>query len=450
MKIVYLAAGAADMYCGSCLHDNTLAAALLDAGEDVLLVPNYTPLRTDEESVSQRRVLFGGLNVYLQQKSALFRHTPWLMDRLLDAPALIGWLAKRSVSVRAEDLGGLTVSMLHGEVGNQRKEVEKLVHWLAKDVRPDVVHLSNSMLVGMARGIRRHLNVPIVCTLSGEDNFLEKLPSPFYEQAREALRERAAEITAFVSMNCYYADFMADYLDVDRERIHVIPHGLKLQGHGTRRRMPSANETVIGYFARITPDKGLHLLVEAFKLLCNDAQLPRLRLRAAGYLGASDRGYLADLQARLKEWGLGDRFEYAGELDRAGKIAFLQSLDIMSVPTVYRESKGLSILEALANAVPVVVPSHGTFPELIADTGGGRLHAPNDPGALAVAIKELILDPRAAAEHGRLGQEAIRARYTAPLMAQRTLALYAAVCTEATKRRERRPELTTETQRHRE
>jgi glycosyltransferase involved in cell wall biosynthesis len=431
MKIVYLAAGAADMYCGSCLHDNTLAAALLAAGEDVLLVPAYTRLRTDEESVSQRRVLFGGLNVYLQQKSALFRHTPWLVDRLLDAPALIGWLAKRSVSVHAEDLGALTVSMLHGEEGNQRKEVEKLVHWLAEDARPDVVHLSNSMLVGMAREIRRRLKVPVVCSLSGEDIFLEKLPPPFYEQAREALRERAAEITAFVSMNRYFADFMADYLAVDRRRIHVIPHGLNLEGHGARRRDPSAQETVVGYFARITPDKGLHLLAEAFKLLCDDTELPPLRLRAAGYLGASDRRYLSDVQARLEQWGLLDRFEFAGELDRASKIAFLQSLDIMSVPTVYRESKGLSILEALANAVPVVVPAHGTFPELIEDTQGGRLHAPDDPRALAAALKEMILDPRAAAEHGRLGQEAIRARYTAPQMAEQTRALYAAVCTRA-------------------
>ena len=448
MKIVYLAAGAADMYCGSCLHDNTLAAALLDAGEDVLLVPTYTALRTDEKNVSQRRVLFGGLNVYLQQKLALFRHTPWLVDRMLDAPSLIGWLAKRSVSVDAKDLGGLTVSMLHGEEGNQRKEVEKLVHWLAEDVRPDVVHLSNSMLVGMAREIRRRLNVPVVCSLSGEDIFLEKLPPPYYEQARAALRERAADITAFVSMNRYFADFMADYLAIDRQRIRVIPHGLKLAGHGTRRCDPSAAETVIGYFARITPDKGLHHLVEAFRLLSEDAQLPPLRLRAAGYLGASDRRYLADIQVKLEKWGLLDRFEYAGELDRADKITFLQSLDLMSVPTVYRESKGLSILEAMANAVPVVLPAHGTFPELIEDTQGGRLHAPEDPRELARVLKELILDPGAAAEHGRLGQEAIRARYTAPRMAEQTLALYEYVLAETTTPSERRHELTTETRSH--
>ena len=152
MKIVYISAGAGGMYCGSCLHDNTLAAALLQTGQDLILVPIYTPLRTDEANVSQRRLFYGGINVYLQQKSALFRHTPWILDRLFDLPALIAWLSKRSGTTRAEQLGALTVSMLRGEHGNQRKELEKLVRWLEDEVRPDVVHLSKFGCVPHAAG----------------------------------------------------------------------------------------------------------------------------------------------------------------------------------------------------------------------------------------------------------------------------------------------------------
>ncbi|MBI2825676.1 MAG: glycosyltransferase family 4 protein [Planctomycetia bacterium] len=427
MRIVYLAAGAAGMYCGSCLHDNTLAAAMIEAGEDVLLVPTYTPIRTDEEDVSEPRVMFGGINVYLQQKVPLFRRTPWFLDWLFDRPRLIDWLARRSMSTQAAGLGDLTVSMLRGEEGNQRKEVEKLVHWLASHVRPEVVHLSNSMLVGMAREIRRRLHVPIVCTLSGEDIFLEKLPAPWYEQARAALRERARDVTAFVALNRYYADFMSEYLDVEPERIHVIPHGLKLAGHGTRRRPPARREFVIGFLARICEDKGLHHLADALALLAGDeaaAGGPPVVLKAAGYLGKSDRAYLDGVTARLRGAGLHDRFEYVGELDRAGKIEFLQSLDVMSLPTVYRESKGLPVLEAWANAVPVVLPAHGTFPELIEDTGGGRLHEPENPRALADALKEFIRDERLCETCGRAGQQAVHARYTDHLMARRTLDLY--------------------------
>jgi glycosyltransferase involved in cell wall biosynthesis len=424
MKIVYLAAGAGGMYCGSCLHDNTLAAALLALGEDVLLVPTYTPLRTDEQDVSEPRVMFGGISVYLQQRWALFRRTPWAIDRLWDRPRLIRWLTQRSMSTDATQLGDITVSMLRGEEGNQRKEVDKLVHWLASEVRPDVVHLSNSMLVGMARAIRRRLNVPIVCSLSGEDIFLEKLAPPWYDEARRTLRERVHDVDAFVALNRYFADFMSEYATIDRAKIHVIPHGLKLAGHGTRKHKPGQREFVIGYFARICQDKGLHHLVDAFSLLANDRDLPPIVLRAAGYLGHADRPYLERLQGKLRAVGLDNRFEYVGELDRAGKIEFLQSLNVMSVPTVYHESKGLSILEAWANAVPVVLPAHGTFPELVEDTGGGLLHEPENPQALAAALRELILDPARAEAHGRQAQQAIRERYSDELMARRTLDLY--------------------------
>ncbi len=422
MKIVYLAAGAAGMYCGSCLHDNTLAAALLKAGEDVLLVPTYTPLRTDEENVSERRLFFGGINVYLQQNTSLFRHTPWFVDRPFDSPGLVNMAAKLGRRLDPHRLGSLAVSMLRGEQGYQRKELDKLVRWLQSEARPDVVHLSNSMLVGMAGEIRRR-GVPVVCSLSGEDIFLEQLPAPYYEQARQALAERVGHVDAFVALNHYYADFMATYLPAPRERIHVIPHGLNLTGHGTRQPSPGAPFTV-GYLARIAPEKGLHHLVSAFELLNDDPALPELRLKVAGYLGAGEMPYFADIQARVQKWKDPRRFEYAGELTRDEKIRFLQSLDVMSLPTVYRESKGLSVLEALANAVPVVLPEHGTFPEVIADTGGGILHRPEDPPDLAAALKRLILNPQEAISLGLRGQQAVHARYNAATMAHQTRELY--------------------------
>src|SRR5207302_10706137 len=80
MKIAYITAGAAGMYCGSCMHDNTLAAALIAKGHDALLIPTYTPIRTDEADVSQRRVFFGGSTVSLQRKSGYFAITPWLLN----------------------------------------------------------------------------------------------------------------------------------------------------------------------------------------------------------------------------------------------------------------------------------------------------------------------------------------------------------------------------------
>lgn len=424
MKIVYLASGAAGMYCGMCLHDNTLARAMLAAGEDVLLTPTYTPLRTDEPDVSKLPpMMFGGINVYLQQKSALFRHTPWFIDKLLDNPALIKLAVKFAPSVDASKLGPMTVSMLEGENGNIRKELKKLTTWL-KHEQPDIVHLSSSLLLGMAAEIRRAVRAPIVCSLSGEDIFLEKLIPPYYEQARQLLRDRAGDVDAFTALNGYFADFMTQYMDLDRTKVHVIPHGLNMAGHGLRGPRAAGEPFTIGYFAHVCPEKGLHLLAEAFRILCEHRDLPPVRLVAAGYLGKEDRAYLDTITQQMHSWGLGERFQYLGEPDRDEKIRILQSFDVMSVPAVYRESKGLSILEALANGVPVVQPHHGSYPEMVNDTQGGVLCAPENPHDLADKLERFVRNPELADEYGRRGHAAIRERYTDTRMAADTIALY--------------------------
>ncbi len=424
MRIAYLAAGAGGMYCGSCLHDNTLAAALLKLGEDVVLAPIYTPIRTDEEDVSEPRVFFGGINAYLQEKIPLFRYTPRWLDGWLDHPALLRLVAGRGVSVDPAKLGGMTVSMLRGEAGNQRKELDKLVDWLLGEVRPDVVHLSNAMMLGLARKVAERCGPPVVCSLSGEDIFLEKLVAPHYEQARQLLRERARDVDAFVALNRYYADYMAEYLDAPRERVHVIPHGLDLDGHGFRAARGADEPRRVGYLARVCPDKGLHLLVEACELLAQRGDVPPFELHAAGYLSPSDRPYLDDLRKRIAAGPLRDAFVYRGELTRQEKIAFLQSLDVFATPTVYPESKGLPIYEAWANGVPAVVPNHGTYPELLAATGGGLLHAPQNARDAADRMAELLLDPARAEAMGRSARDAVSSRFHARAMAEATLELY--------------------------
>jgi glycosyltransferase involved in cell wall biosynthesis len=431
MRIVYLTAGAASRYCGSCLHDNGLAKALTELGEEILLVPMYTPLRTDEENVSLDRIFFGGVNVFLQQQSAVFRHTPWFVDRLLDSPWLLDWLSRRSAGMEVAKLGPLTVSTLQGEQGRQHKEIEKLVSWLKLDARPDVIHLSNALLLGAARRLRETLQVPIVCSLAGEDLFLEQLTEPHYTQARDLLRQRAGDVDVFVAYNQYFADFMTEYLQIPRGRIEVIRHGLNLAGHGQRRGGGAGAPFTIGFFSRIAPEKGLHHLVEAFALLSADPALPPLRLKAAGYKSVGDEPYFQAIVQRVEQLGIADRFQFDGELDRAGKIAFLQSLDVMSVPTVYRESKGLSVLESLANGVPVVVPRHGSFPEIIEHTGGGLLFEPEDVAGLADQLRQYILAPSLIDDHGQHGRAVIHAHYTASQMAEEHRSLYRRVIVPA-------------------
>lgn len=424
MRIAYITAGAAGMYCGSCMRDNTLVAALHRAGHEALLIPTYTPIRTDEEDVSAPRVFFGGINVYLQDKFSLFRHTPWFLDRLLDFPRLLRWVSRFAVKTQASELGDLTISMLEGERGRQSKEVTKLVRWLSDEARPQVVNLTNALLSGMVHPLRRHLpGVPVLCSLQGDDIFLELLPEPSRRRAIALIRDHCREIDGFVATSGYYADFMAGYLGIPRNKIHVVYPGLNLAGHGGPRPPRSHRPFIIGYFARICPEKGFHHLVEAFVQL-RQRDGSDMRLHASGWLGANQRAFFDAQCARLADAGLLDSFRHVECPDHASKVRFFQDLDVLSVPTVYREPKGLYVLEALANGVPVVQPNHGSFPELVSLTGGGLLVEAGDTGHLAETLQALSRDPDRAAELGRKGQEVVAERFQAARMAADTLEVY--------------------------
>ena len=412
------------MYCGSCLHDNTLAAALMKQGHEVTLIPTYTFPRTDEASVSLNYVFYGGINVYLQNKFLLFRHTPRILDSLLNQPSLLRLVSRFVSTTDPEGLGAVTVSILKGKEGQHRKELIKLIQWMQDSVRPEIVELTNSMFLGLASEIKHILKVPVLCALQGEDIFLESLIEPYKSEVKGLLRNRAEDVDGFIATSTSYADFMADYLDIDRRKIHVVRLGLNLEGHGVGSPPEGRDPFVIGYLARICPEKGLHLLVEAFNELSVRLNSEKLHLKVAGYLSARDNGYLERILARISEWGLENRFYYLGEVDRCQKIRFLNSLHMLSVPTVYQEPKGLYVLEALANGVPVVQPSHGAFPELIEGTGGGILVNPNSVTALVQGIQTLIKNPSQRQQLGSHGKNMVHRAFNDQKLAEATLAVY--------------------------
>jgi glycosyltransferase involved in cell wall biosynthesis len=240
----------------------------------------------------------------------------------------------------------------------------------------------------------------------------------------QLIREHCREVDGFIATCNNYADYMAGYFDIPRDRIQVVYPGLNLTGHGGPSTRTSSNPFTIGYFARICREKGLHVLVDAFRLLKQMPEALPCRLRVSGYLGAHDRAYFEDLKHKIKQWGLADHFEHVESPDHESKVRFFQSVDVLSVPTVYREPKGLYILEAMANGVPVVQPRHGSFPELIEATGGGLLVKPENPEDLARALRRMMDDKALREEQGKKGKKAVHARFHATAMAEQTAALY--------------------------
>lgn len=434
MRIAYIAAGAGGMYCGSCIHDNAVAAELQRQGYEVALLPTYTPMRTDEASVSESRVFYGAVGVYLEQKSAFFRRRHAAIDWLLNRPFVLNFAARFSGSTDARELGELTLAVLRGENGSATKELEELVAWLRDHYQPDVVHITNSMFLGLVRRLKEELQVPVVVAVQGEDLFIEDLPAAYRERVVAEMRERAREADLILAPNEAYAAVMGEMLAIDRDRMAVIPLGIKLDGHRepVAPRSPDAPPS-IGYLARIAPEKGLHLLVDAFLELAAEPGRSDLRLKVAGYLGAKDRPYYLELEKKIAAAGLIDRYDYLGEVDRGGKIAFLRSIDLFSVPTVYREAKGIPILEAMANAVAVVEPAHGAFPEMIQATGGGILVEPHSAAALASGLRQLLDEPAKRAELGAAGRSAVLDRFGDTPMAKATAALYESLVSRATR-----------------
>jgi glycosyltransferase involved in cell wall biosynthesis len=424
MNLVLLTPGAGAMFCGGCMRDNALAAALRKLGHEVTMVPLYLPLTLDEADQSAGTpIFFGGISVYLQQHFALFRQAPSWFLGLLTAPRLLKWAGTQTARTRPSELGEMTLSMLQGEHGNQARELDQLLAWLKTQPRPDAVCLSNGLLAGMVHRLKSELGVPVIISLQGEDSFLDGLPDSHRSLCWQTLSRRAAEADVFISPSRYYAELMARRLELPAERIRVVWNGIALEGYErtTTRTPATAAPPVIGYFARMCPEKGLETLVEAYIRLRETRRIKGVRLRIGGSCGSADEGFVASLRKRLEAAGVLAEVEFCPNLDRSGKLGFLKSLTVFSVPAHYGEAFGLYVLEAMAAGVPVVQPQSGAFPELLQASGGGILCAPEDSQALADALESLLTDPERAHALGEAGKRAAFGTFSAETMARNFL-----------------------------
>lgn len=426
MRLLQFTAGAGAMYCGSCLHSNTLALHLSTLGVDVTLVPLYTPTRTDEKNASTGHVFFGGVSVYLEESIPFMRRLPKIFDALWDSNAALHAIGLLNASTDPASLGPLTVSMLRGEAGHQRKEVEHLSHWLDKQPRFDVALIPYALLLGLAPTMKAR-GLKVACELQGEDLFLDGLVEPWKSEAKGLIAERAKDVELFIAGSRYYADMMSADLKIPREKIRIVPHGIDIDERLMTLKSAHTEEFTVGFFARIAPEKGLHVLADAYIKFRERHPERKARLAAGGYLAGEHRPYLLGIEDKLRAAGRESEFHYYGAPDRQGKFEFLRSLDLLAAPTPYREPKGLFAMEAMACGVPVVLPRHGAFPELIEATEGGVLHTAGDEGELIAALERLAEEPETRKGMGARGARAVRERFSAPLMASRTRDLLAAL-----------------------
>jgi glycosyltransferase involved in cell wall biosynthesis len=430
-RVVFLTAGAAGMYCGSCMHDNALARELRNQGVDCLLQPVYTPIRTDALNVADPHVFFGGIHIYLLQRMPWLKHVPVSIRRTLDWSPLLRLATRRSHATDANQLGQLAISMLQGADGRQAQEVARLTDWLAGQIQPHALVLSNILIGGVLPSIRRRLpNTRLVVVLQGDDIFLDHLPKEARTEAIGLCQELVPFVDRFVVNSQFYADKMGEMLDIPSERIEVTPlsidvtpfamandvahrHVTPVHGSASSSFDRSKTDTSfrLGYMARIAPEKGFHHLVDSFIRLASKTKHADLTLHASGWLGESNQEYFRVQQQKLDAAELTDRFTYHGSPDLSQKVSFLKSLDLLSVPTDYHDPKGLFVLESLAAGVPVIQPNHGAFGELLGSTGGGLLTKPGCLDELCAAIEELKQDEQQRLALGVAGQQQVMKRH---------------------------------------
>ena len=411
MRIALLLPGSGTrFYCENCARDGDLAVGMQKRGHDVAVYPLYLPLSNDKTRDRKKPpVYYGAVGIYLKQRIPTVRKLPSWVTGLLDSGPVLRIAGGLAGSTDAVGLGDLTLSMLRGEEGNQRRELEHLVDGIS-DFKPDVVHLSNGLLAGLARPIRKKLGVPVACSLQDEDGWVDTMDGDFADKAWKLMRERCADIDLFLPVSRYYADRMKDRLGIEERRMLIVPVGVP-ECPEPERDLP-LDPPVIGYLSHMTESMGLGLLVDAYILLRKRPAFRRLRLKIAGGAAGADQRFVRTRMRKLSRVGATADVSIGHAFQAADRRVFLSSLSLLSVPVLRGEAYGTFLIEAMACGVPVVQPALGGFPEVVEATGGGVLYEPNTAEALAEALGELLGRPETLRKLGQRGRETVGTRYT--------------------------------------
>lgn len=422
MHIIHMTAGTATFYCGNCVRDKAMVKSMQRQGHEVMMLPLYLPLYPDEtEPTQESEIFFGGINVYLQQKFSLFRYTPRWLDQILDSKPLLMLAGKMMGMTKADELGELTVSMLKGDEGNQKKELNRLIEWLKTRPKPDVISLSNGLLAGFIKPLKEALNTKVVCHLQGEDSFLDTLPEPYNKQCWDELSKQLEYSDAIIAVSGYYANLMKQKVR-NVEKFHVVLNGISLDGYSQERTEPE--QRCIGYLARMCEDKGLHSLIDAFINLKKDEAYSDVKLKIAGVMLPLDEKYVAEQKAKLTRAGAISDVSFHPNISREEKIQFLESLTVFSVPALYGEAFGLYVIEALAAGVPVVQPEHGGFTEIIEITQGGQLFDHEVHQSYVDTLKTLLDQPEHRQHLSASGRKSVRMHFSTDAMTSNLIDIY--------------------------
>ena len=419
MKIVYLITGSGgSFYCGNCYRDMIYLRAIKRLkGVTAAAIPLYLP--PDSSSAASevdKNVFFGAISLYLREKVSIFRNMPAFLEKFFDSSLFLKLAAKNAGSTRTEGLEDMTISMIQGENAFPKKEIDRLVEYLTKEGKPDIIHLSNALIIGLAHHLKKRLNVKIVCSLLNEDDWIDEMAEPFRSDAWKLIAKEACFVDAFITPSQYYKDFFISRTGISGQNIHMVPLGFDTIGSVVLEKKD--NYPALGYLCRLNSMNGFDKVVDAFIILKKDGRLPGLTLHVSGGFTGDDKAFIRKQIQKINKNGLKHDIRIYPEFDGTKKDEFFRNIDIMSVPVRKYDGYGLYLLEANASGIPVVQPATGGFPEIIERSGGGIVYSPDSVEELANTLFMIFENHDLRKELAAKGRENVKNLFSLAKMAE--------------------------------
>lgn len=393
MKVVQIIPGSGgSFYCGNCLRDSKYIESIRAQGLEVIIVPMYLPLFPKEKNDEQIPVFYGAISIYLKQLFPAFRHAPKWVESMLNSKLMLKFASSMANSTRSKGLEDMTISMLLGEHGQQKEELEKMVDWLENHYKADVIHISNALLLGLARTLKERLKIPVVCSLQDEDVWVDGMDEAFKEKTWNLLREKAKDVDQFISVSHYFTSFMKEKLNLPADKITTLHLGVDPADYTFRNAAEKGKN--IGFLSRLCEENGLDILVDAFILLKQMPGNEESKLLLTGGSTGDDTHFIAEQKRKIHHAELTDQVVFIHDFSAEKRNDFLDRVTLMTVPVKHGEAFGIYLTEAMAAGIPIVQPALGAFPEIVRDSGGGIIYEPNTPLALAKTLHALLADQK--------------------------------------------------------
>ncbi|MDH5400041.1 MAG: glycosyltransferase family 4 protein [Cyclobacteriaceae bacterium] len=422
MQIIHIVPGSGgSFYCGNCLRDSEYLQGIRQAGAEVIKVPMYLPIFADEHDLEKDiPVFYGAISLYLKHAVPVFRKAPAWVDRILNSGPALKLAAHMAGSTNPKGLEDMTISMLLGEQGQEKEELDKMIDWIAEHCSPDVIHISNALLLGLAKKIKEKLDVIVVCTLQDEDVWVDAMDDDFRRKTWELMKERAEDVDAFFAVSDYYAHKMRPLLGIPDEKLYTQHITIAPEGY-----TPIPDRPLnIGYMSRMCEANGLEILINAFILLKKDPKWEQVKLVVTGGSTSDDNPFIKKMKKKVDQAGLHEHVDFHKHFEDEDHHDFFKQVSVLSVPVLEGEAFGLYLLEAMASGVAVVQPALGAFPEIIEKSGGGVTYQPNSPEPLAQALADLLSHPEKLAGLSKAGAEGVRQKFNIHQQATEIIALY--------------------------